>query len=84
MGLPVIASASGGLVDVVDDGVTGALVQPANVAALSEAMLKLAADAGLRRQMGTNGAQKMAQHTPEAAAHSHETAYEAALAKRTA
>jgi len=79
MGLPVIASASGGLVDVVDDGVTGALVEPADVGALSEAMVKLSADEPLRRQMGINGAQKMAGHTPEAAARSHVTAYEAAL-----
>jgi len=85
MGLPVIASATGGLVDVVDDGVTGALVEPANVEALSEAMLNFAADEGLRRQMGMSGAQKMARHTPDATARSHAIAYDAALSStRTA
>ncbi|MEM0984859.1 MAG: glycosyltransferase family 4 protein [Pseudomonadota bacterium] len=47
---PVIASTAGGLPEVLGD--TGFLVGTGDVAALSEALLKLAADPALREQMG--------------------------------
>ena len=49
---PVIASAVGGLVDAVDDGITGLLVPPRDVPALRMAIERLLADAGLRRRLG--------------------------------
>jgi glycosyltransferase involved in cell wall biosynthesis len=53
VGLPAIASRIYGVVDAVEDGVTGILHQPSDSRAISEAMLRLAADASLRRLMGT-------------------------------
>jgi glycosyltransferase involved in cell wall biosynthesis len=54
--LPVIAAAHGGLLDIVEDDVTGLLFQPRNAAALAEALQKLAGDAALRKRMGDAGA----------------------------
>jgi glycosyltransferase involved in cell wall biosynthesis len=50
--LPAVASRTGGIVDVVEDGVSGRLVAPGDAAALSEALLSLSADPGLRSRMG--------------------------------
>jgi glycosyltransferase involved in cell wall biosynthesis len=50
--LPAVASRTGGIVDVVEDGVSGRLVAPGDAAALSEALLCLAGDAALRSRMG--------------------------------
>jgi phosphatidylinositol alpha 1,6-mannosyltransferase len=51
-GLPVIAPASGGPLDLVDEGVTGHLVAPGDAGALSAAVRALAADPGLRARQG--------------------------------
>ncbi|MFL6336736.1 MAG: glycosyltransferase family 4 protein [Pyrinomonadaceae bacterium] len=50
-GRPVIATAVGGLPDIVTEE-AGVLVQPGDTAALGEAMRRLAADPALRRSMG--------------------------------
>jgi phosphatidylinositol alpha 1,6-mannosyltransferase len=47
-GLPVVAPAAGGPLDLVDDGVTGYLVPPGDPAALTAAVSKLAADPAAR------------------------------------
>jgi phosphatidylinositol alpha 1,6-mannosyltransferase len=52
-GLPVVAPAAGGPLDLVRDGVTGFLVEPGSAAALAEAVTKLAADPGLRNAQST-------------------------------
>jgi glycosyltransferase involved in cell wall biosynthesis len=51
-GRPVVASAVGGLRDLVVDGETGLLVPPGDVHALRVALERLLADADLRRRMG--------------------------------
>jgi phosphatidylinositol alpha 1,6-mannosyltransferase len=51
-GLPVIAPAAGGPLDLVDEGVTGHLVPPGDGDALAAAVASLAADAGRRAAMG--------------------------------
>ena len=51
-GLPVVASAVGGLGEVVEDGISGMLVTPGDAAALAGALIKLAASAEDRVAMG--------------------------------
>jgi glycosyltransferase involved in cell wall biosynthesis len=50
-GLPVIASTSGGQTDFLRDGETGYLVPVGEVEPLTQSILRLARDEGLRRQM---------------------------------
>jgi phosphatidylinositol alpha 1,6-mannosyltransferase len=50
-GLPVVAPAAGGPIDLVDNGVTGFLVTPGDADALAAAVARLAADPGLRASM---------------------------------
>jgi glycosyltransferase involved in cell wall biosynthesis len=54
-GKPVIAAAHGGLVEIVDPGETGLLVAPRDVAALENALVRMADDAALRTRMGSAG-----------------------------
>ena len=51
-GLPVVSTRIGALSEVVLEGTTGFLVQPGDVAALAEALKRLAARPELRREMG--------------------------------
>jgi phosphatidylinositol alpha 1,6-mannosyltransferase len=51
-GLPVVAPAAGGPIDLVDDGVTGFLVPPGDAGALAGAVARLAADPALRAAQG--------------------------------
>lgn len=53
--VPIIASRAGGLPEAVADGVSGLLVPPGDVAALTAAMRGLLDDAGLRRRLGEAG-----------------------------
>lgn len=55
MELPVIATRSGSIGDVVIDGETGILVEPGSAGALRDAMIKLASDLKLRKEMGRAG-----------------------------
>jgi glycosyltransferase involved in cell wall biosynthesis len=57
-GRPVVASAVGGLVDAVEDGVTGLLVPPRDVGALRAALERLLGDAELRRRLGEAGRER--------------------------
>jgi phosphatidylinositol alpha 1,6-mannosyltransferase len=51
-GLPVVAPAAGGPLDLVRDGVTGFLVPPGDATALARAVARLAADPALRAAQG--------------------------------
>jgi len=51
---PVIASEVGGITDVVTDGVNGMLVPAGDVPALARALVTMATDERMRRQMGAN------------------------------
>jgi len=52
---PVVASAHGGLLDIVIDGETGILVPPNDQIALANAIVKLIEDPLLRKSMGEAG-----------------------------
>jgi glycosyltransferase involved in cell wall biosynthesis len=54
-GKPVVASAHGGLVEIVEEGVTGFLVPPSDSPALTAAIVKLAEDSELRQRFGEAG-----------------------------
>ena len=58
-GLPVVAPAVGGPVDLVGDGVTGYLVPPGDAAALAAATRRLAADPVSRAAMGRAARQRV-------------------------
>jgi len=52
LGLPIVATAVGGIPDVVTDGECGRLVAPEDVDALSTALTELGRDPALRRKLG--------------------------------
>jgi len=54
-GRPVIASAVGGLPEIVNDGHTGLLVPPGDAGELAEAIVRLVGDPALAATMGTAG-----------------------------
>ena len=54
-GRPVIASATGGIADWLDDGVSGLCVTPGDVDALAHALNELLADPQRQRTMGLAG-----------------------------
>jgi phosphatidylinositol alpha 1,6-mannosyltransferase len=58
-GLPVVAPAAGGPLDLIDDGVSGFLVPPGDGDALADAVGRLAADAALRAQMAEAARRKV-------------------------
>jgi glycosyltransferase involved in cell wall biosynthesis len=61
-GRPVVASAVGGLRDLVVDGETGLLVPPGDVRALRAALERLLGDAELRRRLGDAGRARIVEH----------------------
>jgi phosphatidylinositol alpha 1,6-mannosyltransferase len=54
-GLPVVAPAAGGPLDLVEPGRTGYLVPPCDAEALTEAVSALVADPARRAEFGANG-----------------------------
>ena len=57
-GKPVVATAQGGPLEIVEEGITGFLVPPGDAEALAGALGKLLADEGLGRRMGEAGRQR--------------------------
>ncbi len=60
-GLPVVAGAHGGLPEIVEDGVTGFLVEPTDPTALAGAVDRLLSDPALRHRMGKAGSERVAE-----------------------
>jgi glycosyltransferase involved in cell wall biosynthesis len=82
-GIPVVASRIASLPEIVDDGVTGLLVQPGDVAALREAVRGLLADPLRRATMGQAGRRRSAERfTWSAAAEVAVASYTRAIGRR--
>lgn len=62
MSKAVVASATAGIVEIVDDGASGFLVMKNDAAALAEAVGKLVDEPDLARRMGVAGRQRAAAH----------------------
>ena len=58
-GVPVVASAVGGVPEIVEDGRTGFLVTPRNYEKIADALLKLMKNTKMSREMGKNGMSKV-------------------------
>lgn len=76
-GLPVIAAADGGPVEIIDDGRDGLLVEPGDVPALAAAMRRLADDPALRAELGEAARAVSQRFAAERAAHRLDSIYTA-------
>ncbi len=54
-GKPVVASAVGGIPEIIQQGENGILVEPDDPAALADAIIRVLEDEGLRSRIGRNG-----------------------------
>jgi glycosyltransferase involved in cell wall biosynthesis len=78
-GRPVVASATGGIVDWLEDGVCGLLVTPGDARDLARALNEILADPERQRSMGVDGKKVVAERfSPERHVESLLNAYEAA------
>lgn len=81
-GRPVVASATGGVGEWLQDGVTGVAVQPGDPRALARALRELLADPQLRRAMGMAGRRLVAERfSPERHVQALSEAYALARAR---
>jgi glycosyltransferase involved in cell wall biosynthesis len=61
-GVPVIATAIGGIPEAIDDGVEGYLLAPGDVDGLAERLERLLSDDALAQRMGAAGRAKVERH----------------------
>jgi glycosyltransferase involved in cell wall biosynthesis len=61
-GLPVVATAAGGIPEAVEDGVTGRVAPPRDPAALASALAEVVLDEGRRRALGEAGRRRFLEH----------------------
>ncbi len=78
-GKPVVASRVGGVPELVREDVDGLLVGAGEVEAISEAILRLLRDAGLRERMGRAGRERVSQFSWDDTARTVLRAYETVL-----
>ena len=81
-GRPVVAAASGGIVDLVDDGVTGVLVPPGDVESLATALSEMIADPQGGAAMGRRALDRVRLFTASAVVGRIEDLYARVLAER--
>jgi len=74
-GLPVVASRTGGISEVVAEGVTGLLVEAHDVGAMSEAIIRLAGNSELAREMGAKARDVARNYSFEHSCDAHEELY---------
>lgn len=78
-GLPVVATAVGGVPDLVEDGASGALVAPGDIHGLAAALSGLARDPARRAQLGAAAARRAAAFDARAMVDSYAAFFERAL-----
>jgi glycosyltransferase involved in cell wall biosynthesis len=61
LGIPVVATNTGGIPDLIDDGETGLLVEPDSPSALAEAMKRMVRSSTLRNQLASEAKYRVAQ-----------------------
>jgi len=83
-GLPVIASGIPGMREIVQDGISGFLIDPQNPRDLAEKVLKLAEDPALCRSMGEAGRRGVAGSGWDAVAASYREVYQKVCARGAA
>jgi glycogen synthase len=79
-GRPVVAAASGGIVDMVVDGVTGVLVPPGDAPALARAISSVLSEPDSGRALGTAGRNRAREFTVSAVVERIERMYAGAIA----
>lgn len=82
-GKPVVATAVGGNLDMVQHGVNGLLVRPNDVGALARTMRRLLDDPSLRQRLGNAAQQSMQSFTADAVVPQFERLYSELLAQTT-
>jgi len=65
VGTPVIATRTGGVGEVLEDGVNGLVVEPGDLEALTLAISRFFAEAGLSERLRANAAASVARYAPE-------------------
>jgi glycosyltransferase involved in cell wall biosynthesis len=81
-GRPVVATAVGGVADVVQDGVTGLLVAPGGAAALARAIGRVVSDGDLRARLAAAGRDAAAGFDAAAMAQAMDAVYERVVSAR--
>ena len=79
LGRPVVAAASGGIVDLVEDGVTGLLVTPGDPIALSNALSAIVNDREAAAAIGQSALDRARSFTASVVVSQVETLYERLL-----
>lgn len=62
-GVPVVAAAAGGPLELIEDGVSGLLYNPGDAAALAECLARLCGSSDLRRELGSQARSRAAEFT---------------------
>ena len=62
LGIPVIATNTGGIPEIIEDGISGILVPPKDPDSLSQALLDLISDEEKRKQIGEMGYKRFREH----------------------
>ena len=83
-GLPVVAAAAGGPLEIVTDDVDGILVPPADPDALATALLRLADNPALRAELGLQARRRALEFRPERVAEEVANLYRRMLPIRAA
>lgn len=80
-GIPVVASASGGITDIIHNGENGLLSEEKNVSMIATALKRVLADDALRMQLIHNGIQTAQKYSYETIAKKYADIYEQILSK---